>query len=135
MPTNTNLKKEKVQTFLEVTSALMPNSKLKTANRKLYNLYIHDERFSKQEVIINQEYFPNVKSGDLLEIFHPESQSSSNTNWQSNNTNSNYIKNQKHKHSIIELINSLPANARRLIVQVNNIDKDIGIRQPQLQVK
>jgi len=137
MPVTTNNKKEKVQNFLDVSSGLISNSKMKSNSKKLYNLYVHDERFSKQDVVINQEHFPNINSGDLLEIFHPESTGPSNNNWNNrNNSNSKYINNnQKHKHAVADLIHSLPIDCRRLIIQVSNIDKDISIRQPQLQVK
>ena len=32
------------------------------------NLWIHDERFSKLDIVINPEHFPDVKVGDLIEI-------------------------------------------------------------------
>jgi len=134
MPVTANNKKEKVQNFLDVSSGLISNSKLKSNSKKLYNLYVHDERFSKQDVVINQEHFPNINSGDLLEIFHPESTGPSNNSWNNRNNSNSKYNNQKHKHALADLIHSLPSDCRRLIIQVSNIDKDISVRQPQLQV-
>ncbi|RKO93162.1 hypothetical protein BDK51DRAFT_18831, partial [Blyttiomyces helicus] len=34
--------------------------------------WIHDERFSKHDVVVNPDYVPGARLGDLLEIFHPD---------------------------------------------------------------
>ncbi|KAI9090277.1 hypothetical protein DFS34DRAFT_585200 [Phlyctochytrium arcticum] len=53
--------------------------------RPSYNLWVHDERFSKQDLVLNPDCFPGVKVGDLLEIFHPIAvNSGSNTTSSSN---------------------------------------------------
>ncbi|TPX43357.1 hypothetical protein SeLEV6574_g05108 [Synchytrium endobioticum] len=44
-------------------------------SRPLFNLWIHDERFSRQELVISPEHFPGVREGDVLEIFHPSQES------------------------------------------------------------
>ncbi|KAJ3178712.1 vacuolar membrane-associated protein iml1 [Gaertneriomyces sp. JEL0708] len=36
-----------------------------------YNLWVHDDRFSKRDLVLNPDVFKNVKVGDLVEIFHP----------------------------------------------------------------
>ena len=41
-------------------------------NPTLLNLRVHDERFSKEDLLLNPEYLPLIKSGDLLEIHHPD---------------------------------------------------------------
>jgi hypothetical protein len=39
---------------------------------KTYTLYVHDEKFSTDELVINPDFFPKAKKGDLFEIYHPE---------------------------------------------------------------
>eukprot|EP01083_Nonionella_stella_P203130 741470_1 len=51
----------------EVTSCSSLEAKL--------NLWVHDERFSEEQVIINPEVFPRLKVGNILEISHPEKES------------------------------------------------------------
>lgn len=69
-----------------------------------FNLWVHDERFSPHEVIINLEYFPNIKENDLISIHPTETKSD--------------------EFSLKET----------LIVKVTNIDKEILSKQPLLQV-
>jgi hypothetical protein len=38
----------------------------------LFWLWVHDDRFSKHDVVIHPDFFPNVKPGDLLKIKHQE---------------------------------------------------------------
>ncbi|CAG8442780.1 2976_t:CDS:2 [Dentiscutata heterogama] len=37
---------------------------------KMLNLWVHDEKFSKQDFIMNPDCFPDAKPGQLLEIYH-----------------------------------------------------------------
>ena len=37
----------------------------------LLNLWVHDERFSKEDVVLSVHSVPGVKEGDLLEVYHP----------------------------------------------------------------
>ncbi|ORY00219.1 hypothetical protein K493DRAFT_392196 [Basidiobolus meristosporus CBS 931.73] len=53
------------------------NNDVHPTSAKTYNLWVHDDRFSKQEVVINPDYFPGIKPGDLLELFHPPFQNTS----------------------------------------------------------
>lgn len=41
---------------------------LRTHKSSCLNLWVHDERFSKLEVIVNPDMLPGVQPGDLLEI-------------------------------------------------------------------
>ncbi|KAI8835094.1 hypothetical protein BC829DRAFT_458185 [Chytridium lagenaria] len=75
---------------------------------KLYTLWVHDERFSKQDVVINPEWFGSVERGDLLELYHPRVEMGKN--------------------------DSETGKGKRLIVQVTAIDPDISTKQPQLQI-
>ena len=36
----------------------------------MLNLWVHNEQFSKQDVILNPDCFSDLKLGQLLEIFH-----------------------------------------------------------------
>jgi hypothetical protein len=38
---------------------------------KQYTLWVHDERFSKEEVVVHPDIFGFVEVSDVLEIFHP----------------------------------------------------------------
>jgi hypothetical protein len=40
--------------------------------RKLYKLWSHPPHFSNEELVINPDYFPNCRVGDILEIYNPE---------------------------------------------------------------
>jgi hypothetical protein len=39
----------------------------------LLNLWVHDERFSKEDIVLSPNSVPGVKEGDLLEVYHPTS--------------------------------------------------------------
>ena len=39
--------------------------------KSLASLWIHNDKFSTQEILMNSDYFPNLKAGDLVEIHHP----------------------------------------------------------------
>ncbi|KAL1922356.1 uncharacterized protein VTP21DRAFT_9895 [Calcarisporiella thermophila] len=40
---------------------------------KIYSLWVHDDRMSRQELIINPDHFPDVQEGQLLQIKQPNS--------------------------------------------------------------
>ncbi|KAJ3412424.1 vacuolar membrane-associated protein iml1 [Chytridiales sp. JEL 0842] len=69
-----------------------------------YTLWVHDERYSKEEVVVHPDVFPNVQASDILELFHPSAAK---------------------RHG---------AAAHRLFVQVKEIDHEIAVKQPQLQI-
>ncbi|KAK9710310.1 vacuolar membrane-associated protein iml1 [Basidiobolus ranarum] len=87
---------------------------------KTYNLWVHDYGFSKQDVVINPECFPGIKPGDLLEIFHPPSQTTPTAE-----TKPGYI---EYKAKLND------SNEKPLILQVEPSDSDILAKQPQLQI-
>ncbi|XP_075221255.1 GATOR complex protein Iml1 isoform X2 [Lycorma delicatula] len=39
---------------------------------KLYKLIVHNKNFSGEDLIINPKDFPNLRKGDIVEIYHPE---------------------------------------------------------------
>lgn len=39
---------------------------------KLFKLWVHQQNFSEDELILNPKEFPNEKVGDILEIHHPD---------------------------------------------------------------
>ncbi|KAK9298142.1 hypothetical protein QLX08_008454 [Tetragonisca angustula] len=39
---------------------------------KLYKLIVHQKTFSEEDLIINPKDHPNIKTGDVVEIYHPE---------------------------------------------------------------
>ncbi|KAK9712490.1 vacuolar membrane-associated protein iml1, partial [Basidiobolus ranarum] len=88
---------------------------------KTYNLWVHDDRFSKQDVVINPDYFPGIKPGDLLEIFHPPFQKTSSSNSKPGYTEINVKVNED-------------SDEKSLILQVEPSDVDILAKQPQLQI-
>lgn len=45
--------------------------------KKLFNLRTHGTDFNKEELVINPEFFPNAKVGDIIEISSPDN----NTNY------------------------------------------------------
>ncbi|CAG8443688.1 7242_t:CDS:2 [Scutellospora calospora] len=50
-----------------VTGIIIP---IVTSRTKMLNLWVHDEKFSKQDFIMNPDCFPDAKPGQLLEIYH-----------------------------------------------------------------
>ncbi|KAL7753413.1 vacuolar membrane-associated protein iml1 [Sorochytrium milnesiophthora] len=44
------------------------------ATSRVYNLWVHDERFSRHDVVINPDIFPTLHPGDLICIAHPRQQ-------------------------------------------------------------
>jgi hypothetical protein len=41
-------------------------------SRQIYTLWVHDNNFSAEELVINPEYFPTeTQVGDILEIYKP----------------------------------------------------------------
>ncbi|KAJ3213720.1 vacuolar membrane-associated protein iml1 [Dinochytrium kinnereticum] len=89
------------------------------AGLRLYTLWVHDERFSKQDVVINPDLLNFVERGDLLEIYHPRAES-----------------HPAPQHLAITRPNEgdTTAKGKRLIVQVTALDSDIISKQPQLQI-
>jgi len=109
-------------------------NKMVISKHGTFNLWIHDERFSKHDVVINPEYFTGIRIGDLLEIYHPISGSSLNTQ----NVSETYVAGASGGR-IQEQFSDGQENARqnkikKLILQVESIDKEISSKQPQLQV-
>ena len=39
---------------------------------KLFKLWVHQQTFSEDPLIVNPKEFPNERVGDILEIYHPE---------------------------------------------------------------
>lgn len=78
-----------------------PPSHKKTA---LLNLWVHDDRFSKEDVVLSHQSVPGVKEGDLLEVYHPTQDPSSSP-----------------KKVIVQ-------------VQKGSLDKELLSKQPQLQI-
>ncbi len=50
-------------------SSEVPNQK---KDRKSFKLWVHPLNFSQEELVINPDYFPGLKIGDILEIYRPE---------------------------------------------------------------
>lgn len=44
---------------------------------KLFKLWVHQQTFSKDELVLNPKDFPNENVGDILEIHHPDKDNSS----------------------------------------------------------
>ncbi|XP_039311232.1 GATOR complex protein Iml1 isoform X7 [Solenopsis invicta] len=43
---------------------------------KLFKLIVHQKNFSGEDLIINPKDYPGIKTGDVVEIYHPEDESS-----------------------------------------------------------
>lgn len=39
---------------------------------KLFKLIVHQPNFSREDLIINPKDYPGIKTGDVVEIYHPE---------------------------------------------------------------
>ncbi|TPX59745.1 hypothetical protein SpCBS45565_g07662 [Spizellomyces sp. 'palustris'] len=111
--------------------------------RSSYNLWVHDDRFSKQDLVINPDCFPGCRVGDLLEIFHPTTPNGT------SNTNSGVGKpSQSHStpgpsaqpHQSVSpptkprTPHAPHRKAKTLVLQVTSIDREISGKQPQLQI-
>ncbi|XP_065337206.1 GATOR complex protein Iml1 isoform X2 [Cloeon dipterum] len=52
------------------------SARISLGNTKLFKLIVHQRNFSGEDLIINPKDFPTIKKGDIVEIFHPEEESS-----------------------------------------------------------
>jgi hypothetical protein len=50
----------------------MSTTRSEKKRRKLYKLWSHPSHFSNDELVVNPDYFPNCRVGDILEIYSPE---------------------------------------------------------------
>ena len=84
-----------------------PRTKGPPSHKKhaLLNLWLHDDRFSKEDVVLSYHSVPGIKEGDLLEVYHPTMDMSSSTP----------------KKVIVQ-------------VQKGSLDKELLFKQPQLQI-
>ena len=89
--------------------------------KPLFNLWIHDERFSPLELVINSDFFPSLRVGDLVEIFHPSPQPQ-------NDGLTVGAATARDSDDLVE-------ERKRLILQVKSIDRNLAAKQPQLQVR
>ncbi|KAI9223975.1 hypothetical protein BC828DRAFT_185659 [Blastocladiella britannica] len=48
------------------TATTLPATQLKS-----YNLWVHDDRFSRHELVVNPDVFPHLRPGTLVELYHP----------------------------------------------------------------
>ncbi|KAK5665637.1 vacuolar membrane-associated protein iml1 [Batrachochytrium dendrobatidis] len=125
-----------------------------TENAQILNLWVHDERYSHLDVVINPIWFPGVQLGDLFEIY-PAEQTSGTTQPSSNVSGSSNTRNksleglgtsqlaQKYTDSNVSSETSFPQSnnlefqdillKNRLILQVSAIDQELVAKQPQLQ--
>jgi hypothetical protein len=94
------------------------------AAHKLFTLWTHDETFSRHQVLVNPEHFPDLRVDDLLEIFHP-SQPQPPRKWSFTSYS------EKNSNSRTEVAD----RSKRLIVKVQIIDREIIAKQSQLQVR
>ena len=39
---------------------------------KLFKLIVHQKNFSSEDLIVNPKDYPGIKTGDVVEIYHPE---------------------------------------------------------------
>ncbi|KAJ3288894.1 vacuolar membrane-associated protein iml1 [Borealophlyctis nickersoniae] len=121
---------------------------LQPAPQQLHNLWVHDERFSKQDLVINPDCFPGIRLGDCLEIFHPvvsPPSASFTTVIHANGPNG------KRQQLASRHPRSTPRGgsgylsaagkeegpgerSRKLILQVATLDSEIIAKQPQLQI-
>ncbi|TPX31002.1 hypothetical protein SmJEL517_g05555 [Synchytrium microbalum] len=91
--------------------------------KPLYNLWVHDERLSKLELVINPDHFPNVKVGDVLEIFHPSSDSVSSMERLAARPGTDPFSGYK------------PIDpTKRLILNVASVDRDLVAKSDKLQI-
>ena len=94
------------------------------------NLWVHDERYSKYDVVINPEWFPDITAGDLVEIWSPATRSRP-------VSENKPIRDFDAKHHAVEFTSAQNAPASledRLVLQVDVIDGELSGKQPQLQI-
>ncbi|KXN66878.1 hypothetical protein CONCODRAFT_19988 [Conidiobolus coronatus NRRL 28638] len=105
--------------------------KLSKANQTQFNLWVHDERFSKQELIINPDYFPNIQVGDLLKIYCPSKPASpkpDRNNAQRTRSSVHTINTEFKLGGVRSLLNE------SLFIIVEEFHKETIAKQPSLQI-
>ncbi|KAJ3159387.1 vacuolar membrane-associated protein iml1 [Geranomyces michiganensis] len=133
--------------YLRSSQYTTPN-KANPALRPSYNLWVHDERFSPQDLVINPECFPACREGDLLKLTQPQSTpgaaTSSLTSVPSENAGidggqkETRAKQSPQQTPKLSQVGKDPQSAsersRTLVLQVTSLDREINSKQPQLQI-
>ncbi|KAH6582421.1 hypothetical protein BASA50_004252 [Batrachochytrium salamandrivorans] len=115
---------------------------------QVLNLWVHDERYSRLDVVVNPDWFPGVHLGDLVEIHSAEllasnAAASTSTSAASNDPSSEQTPTNRVSFATAQRNSSWPlhpAESRditlkdRLILQVSVIDEELIAKQPQLQI-
>ncbi|KAI8588635.1 hypothetical protein BDZ88DRAFT_498667 [Geranomyces variabilis] len=135
--------------YLRSSQYTTPN-KANPALRPSYNLWVHDDRFSPQDLVINPECFPACRTGDLLKITQPQNipslaSCSSLAAIPTENPGSDGGEKQttRVKQSFPQTSKLAPGasepqaaseRTRTLVLQVTSLDREINLKQPQLQI-
>ncbi|KAJ3174415.1 vacuolar membrane-associated protein iml1 [Geranomyces variabilis] len=135
--------------YLRGSQYTTPN-KANPALRPSYNLWVHDDRFSPQDLVINPECFPACRTGDLLKITQPQNipslaSCSSLAAIPTENSGSDGGEKQttRVKQSLPQTSKLAPGaskpqaaseRTRTLVLQVTSLDREINLKQPQLQI-
>ncbi|KAJ3011603.1 vacuolar membrane-associated protein iml1, partial [Thoreauomyces humboldtii] len=126
------------------------------SQRTSYNLWVHDDRFSRLDIIINPDCFPNVRPGDLLKITQPNTNNppakgdnittstadlsaAGNSPSQQRSKLSNATSKPVPRGTPAPVPHSTTGasageRARTLVLQVTSLDREINAKQPQLQI-
>lgn len=67
-----NIRKTPSQVQLFSTPSSPPTGSHLPKGERPYILSVHDEHFSPEDLVIAPELFPQLKPGDLVEIYAPE---------------------------------------------------------------
>lgn len=106
-------------------------------------LWVHDDRFSRQQLVINRTFFPSLQVGDLVEIYPTRSFDNKDMKFDQGleeNHDPNEINSESGTLGYIHGLAYIETGKKRanidsvLIMQVTNIDKDLIQKQPKLQI-
>ncbi|KAI0224595.1 vacuolar membrane-associated protein iml1 [Massospora cicadina] len=113
---------KEAETNAKPESAIVFQRPREVSQVQSYNLWTHDEKFSKNELVLNPDYFPHIQPGDLLQVYHPEIRNGSSS-----------------RHSLDQETEQRHGNlcsgqGHRLIIMASSLDKETVAKQPLLQV-
>ncbi|KAJ9077055.1 vacuolar membrane-associated protein iml1 [Entomophthora muscae] len=98
-----------------------------------YNLWVHDEKFSKNELVLNPDFFPHIQPGDLLLVYHPDNR----TSYASRQGSTETELDSRHGYLQLTVPNQCMycnVQSKRLVIMASALDKETIAKQPLLQV-
>lgn len=113
-----------------------PNSLLNGFTSRQCTIWVHDETFSKEEILLNQAAFPDVNTGDIIEILPIRASDAGlpkKPELSKKALNDSHTETGSNLHSSIDSKFKTPLQTRCLF-QAKPLPQDIKTRHPKLEI-